>query len=387
MALLMIRFPLLLLTLGALSTAHDASAPLATVSSSLGGCKEAVITVAITANNTVLNLNPPEDQQVLTDFVVQLTSAGSNVIEEITGGTFVNRATCKVYTLLCVPNTQDDLKTVELAIHGGGFDHTYWTLGGPGSKYNYVEAALKAGHAVFAYDRLGTGKSDKPDGIKEAQTPTHIEIAAELVKYLKGSPDGHSFGHFVGIGHSYGSVTLVGLANKYGNLLDATVVTGFTSHKESLLPSFATWTLTIAALDNPERFGSLPPGYIIWNNIINNQQNFFKFPNYDPDVLQTTEDTKWPAALGELLGLDASPSSLYTNPVLVVTGENDYIACGGNCYQEVNGMNLVEATKEVFPSVTDFDTYIPPKTGHGLNAHFSASETCGHIQNWISGLA
>lgn len=85
-----------------------------------------------------------------------------------------------------------------------GFDHTYWTLGGPGSKYNYVDAALNAGHAILVYDRLGTGKSDKPHGIKEVQTPTHVEIAVQLLGYLKGSEHGHSFDRFIGVGHSYG---------------------------------------------------------------------------------------------------------------------------------------------------------------------------------------
>ena len=36
------------------------------------------------------------------------------------------------------------------------FDHTYWSFGGKGSKYNYVEAAVNAGYAVFSYDRLGS---------------------------------------------------------------------------------------------------------------------------------------------------------------------------------------------------------------------------------------
>jgi pimeloyl-ACP methyl ester carboxylesterase len=85
-----------------------------------------------------------------------------------------------------------------------GFDHTYWSIGGSGSKYNYVEAALKAGHAILTYDRLGVGKSDKPNGIKEVQTPTQVEITTELVKYLRGKPNGQTFGRVIGIGHSFG---------------------------------------------------------------------------------------------------------------------------------------------------------------------------------------
>lgn len=34
-------------------------------------------------------------------------------------------------------------------------DHFYWEFGGAGSAFNYVEAAISAGHAIFIFDRLG----------------------------------------------------------------------------------------------------------------------------------------------------------------------------------------------------------------------------------------
>ncbi|TEB33759.1 hypothetical protein FA13DRAFT_1707982 [Coprinellus micaceus] len=348
-----------------------------------GKCIESVIPVSITANNSILKIDPPANQQVLTDFVVRWTSETSNVTQEVVQGTFVNKATYNIYTLLCIPTKQDAQKTVELAIHGIGFDHTYWNLGGSGSKYNYVEAALKAGHAILIYDRLGIGKSQKPNGIKEVQLPTEVEIAAQLVKHLKAGPQGQSWKRFVGVGHSFGSATLVNVARVYGNILDATVLTGFTSH-DSALKAISTFTWTIASQDDPKRLGSLPPEYLVWNSIINNQQNFFTFPNYDPAVLQASEDNKWSATLGELLTQGTPPAPQYTNPVFVVTGDKDYIFCGGNCFQKVNGTDLLVGTKELFPSVKKFSTYSPAKTGHGVNAHLSAPQTYVQIQNWIA---
>jgi len=78
---------------------------------------------------------------------------------------------------------------------------------------------LKAGHAIFMYDRLskswfcimsifwlslhhkGVGNSSKPDGIKEVQIGTEIAVATALVGHLRTIL---SFGKIVGIGHSYG---------------------------------------------------------------------------------------------------------------------------------------------------------------------------------------
>ncbi|KAJ3501431.1 hypothetical protein NMY22_g18929 [Coprinellus aureogranulatus] len=333
-----------------------------------GECIESTIPVSITANNSVLKIDPPANQTVLTDFVVRWTSETSNVTQEVTQGTFINKATYNIFTVLCLPTKPDAQTTVELAVHGLGFDHTYWNLSGSGSQYNYVEAALKAGHAILIYDRLGIGKSQKPDGIKEIQIATEIEIAAELGKYLQGNPQGQSFKRFIGVGHSYGSATLVNVASLHGNLFNATVLTGFTSH-ESVLKALATFTWTIASQNNPKRL-----------------QNFFTFPNFDPAILQSSEDNKWTATLGELLTQHAPIAPQYTNPLLVVTGDKDYIFCGGNCFQKVNGTDLVAGTKELFPAVTNFTTYIPAMTGHGVNAHFSAPETYAQIQKWLAGL-
>lgn len=82
------------------------------------------------------------------------------------------------------------------------FDHSYWQFD-YGDEYNYIRAATKAGNAVFSYDRLGVGMSDHPDGIQVVQTPMEIEIAHQLVEYVKKDSRFKS-AKFVGIGHSFG---------------------------------------------------------------------------------------------------------------------------------------------------------------------------------------
>ncbi|KAJ2916917.1 hypothetical protein MD484_g3486, partial [Candolleomyces efflorescens] len=335
----------------------------------------------------VIQLDSPRNQQELTDFVTRWTSATSNVTSEVVQGDAPINATYNIWTQLCVPTNGTASKTVELAVHGIGPDHSYWTLGGRGSKYNYVEAALKAGRAILVYDRLGVGKSAKPDGISKVQTATEVEIAAQLAKYLRGNPQGHNFSRVIGIGHSYGSVQLVGVAGKYGNLLDATILTGFSTSDQFVLPAIATFGWEIASLNNPKRFGGLQSSYITPHDISNIQQNFFRFGNYDPAILQAAEDTKWTATLGELLTQGASPAFNYTNPVLVVTGDKDYIFCGGNCYQKTaDGSNLIEGSKVLFPNVSNFSTIIPAEVGHGINFQLNAADTYARINGWVAQL-
>ncbi|KAF5319830.1 hypothetical protein D9611_012839 [Ephemerocybe angulata] len=359
-----------------------------TTAVSNGNCFDTVLPISITANNVELKLSAPRNQQELTDIWTRATSLTSNVTAEIIGGPVTNKATYKIWTQLCVPSKPDAAKTVEFAVHGVGFDHTYWNFGGPGSKYNYVEAALKAGHAILIYDRLGTGQSDKPDGISKLQFPTELEIASELVKYLRAKPRGNQFNQVVGIGHSYGSVTLLSLVGKYGNVLDAAILTGFTAGGGLGLTAFAAVGWTIAAQQNPKRFGSLPTSYMTTEGISNSQSFFFRYGNYETAVLQAAEATKATATLGELFTGAANPALNYTNPVFIVTGDKDYPFCGGNCYQKINGANLVDASKVVFPAVPEskFSTFIPAETGHGNNLHLSAPEAYGEIQGWIAQL-
>ncbi|KAJ3531574.1 hypothetical protein NMY22_g8097 [Coprinellus aureogranulatus] len=204
-----------------------------------------------------------------------------------------------------------------------------------------------------------------------------------------GFLQGQTFKRVIGIGHSFGSVTLDNVAQKYGNLLNATIITGLTSHTESNLPALATWSSSIASENAPDRLGGLGSEYTIWNNIINNQQNFFAYPNYDPAILQLSEATKYGATLGEWLTMAAPPAPAYTNPVMIVTGDKDYVTCTAKCLMLTeDGLNLVEATKELFPSVdaSKFATNIPENTGHGVNAHLNAQETYSKIQEWIATL-
>jgi hypothetical protein len=60
------------------------------------------------------------------------------------------------------------------------FDHTYWTIDGSGSQYNYVESALKNGHAIFIYDRLS-----EPPCVSRV---SHSTLVADIPNQVSGMP-------------------------------------------------------------------------------------------------------------------------------------------------------------------------------------------------------
>ena len=93
-----------------------------------GRCTEAVLPIAVNATNFNLALDPPKDQQVLTDLFLRLTSDPASVIGEVVKGNVENIATYKIWTQLCIPTTQDDKKTVELAVAGYELFHVRATI-------------------------------------------------------------------------------------------------------------------------------------------------------------------------------------------------------------------------------------------------------------------
>ncbi|PFH48441.1 hypothetical protein AMATHDRAFT_5789 [Amanita thiersii Skay4041] len=349
---------------------------------SLMNCSEAIIPIGVIATVADFKLSPPKSQSELTGLVTRLASQNSNVTVEIGTSTYQLNKSYDIWSKLCVP-VHFKRGTLEFAIHGINFDHSYWDFGGEGSQYNYVEAAVNAGHAIFIYDRLGTGQSSKPDGIKEAQKPTEVAIAAQLLKLLKQGIQGFVFDKVVAIGHSYGSSQVTGLAADYPSLVDAIVLTGFSAYSGGLSATFSAFGLTIAANQNRTRWGSLPSSYVVTEGMYNDEMNFFRYPFFEAGVLQHASDSKGLFTLGQILTQAPSPTGPFNKPILVVTGDKDFIFCAGDCYQNTGkGSNLIDETKTLFPA-GQYSYYIPAETGHAVNLHFSAKESYEVIQKWM----
>lgn len=110
----------------------------------------------------------------------------------------------------------------------------------------------------------------------------------------------------------------------------------------------------------------LPTGYLTWADWTSNQYAFLYPPYYDLSLALFAERTKQPVTLGELFTLanGAPATTSFSGPVMVLTGREDTIFCGGDCLATGNlGGNIPKMAQQMFPSASVFEAYIQPNTG------------------------
>jgi pimeloyl-ACP methyl ester carboxylesterase len=356
------------------------------VSSASGAaiCIQGTIPVTASATNTKLSYEPPENQTVVTETIFQMLKLNSTLINSVEAGPLKVTGTYDIYSKLCYPKSGTiNAKTVQILIHGVGFDRSYWDVA-PG--YSYVDAAAEAGYTTFSYDRLGSGLSSHPDPIQIVQAQIEVGIAHALVQLLRaGHIAATSFAHVASVGHSFGSIQTVGLTSQYPEDLDAAVLTGFSTGSAGGLSLFvAGLNLAIASLNSPLRFADLPNAYLIASSAISNQFDFLRAQNFPAANLDIAEMTKQTFSIGEVftIGDPSIPSPKFTGPVDVVDGSDDVPFCQGNCLYPVNMAAAV--LKEFYPNAANgSDWYIAEGAGHGLNLHYQAPAVYAHILGFL----
>ena len=176
-------------------------------------------------------------------------------------------------------------------------------------------------------------------------------------------------------------------------------------------------------------------GYLANKDVNTNQFLFFLPGHFDQGALYAGEMTKQPVTQGELLTLGSLPmTNAYKGPVLVLTGckcpsspcppfsstlhyrpplphlfsshqsaatlptqttnkqnppANDLPFCGGDCLATGDPAlpSIPAAVQRNFPNVPagDFEAYIQPNTGHGLNFHYNQTGSYDVIQRFLAG--
>jgi hypothetical protein len=266
-----------------------------TFSTSSGGfanCLSGNIKVPATATaNEKLLFPEPVDQYEATASFVHFLQGNSSQAAEINGGPSTVSQTFNIAAKLCYPkNWSGSTSTIQFLTHGIGFNQSYWDFM---EGYSFIDVAAKAGYPTFSHDRLGVGASDHPDPIQIVQAPIQVEIIHSLVNLLRGGTlAGQIFKDVVGVGHSFGSIQSVGVVAKYPKDFDAVVLTGFSTNASALSLTFADFNSAIANQNQPDRFGSLPNGYLVVDNAIANQFAFFYYPNFDVNSESTSPKTQ-----------------------------------------------------------------------------------------------
>ncbi|KZS98121.1 hypothetical protein SISNIDRAFT_480906 [Sistotremastrum niveocremeum HHB9708] len=347
-------------------------------------CTSLTIPVNIEAQTAHITIPEPVDQSALTAFFVNLSTHSIDYPNTIINGTRQLKAQYKIAGKLCTPKNVKPNGTLEFATHGVAFTHAWWEVDGDNSEFNYAAKAVASGHSIFYYDRLGTGFSSQPDGIQEVQSTVQVEIAHALVQYLRQGKTGHKFGKVIGVGHSFGSVITVGVTVKYPKDFDDVVLTGF-AIGDPVAPFVGAASFGAAIASEAIPTLNTPSSYVVPGTISSYQANFLQYPNYDPAVIAAQFKIRGTATLGEFTTLTTpvAPATDFTGRVLVVTGITDSFFCGGNCAEKINGTTPPNLVAGLYPATSNFSSYVPLNTGHGINVHFSAPTTYDIIEKWI----
>ncbi|KAF2702744.1 alpha/beta-hydrolase [Pleomassaria siparia CBS 279.74] len=256
------------------------------------------------------------------------------------------------------------------------------------------------------------------------------------------------FDKVIHVGHSFGSVQSYWLSALYPDNTDGLVLTGWSTNASFLPAFLAASNLHIARLNQPLRFGNAssqtaisslkswstgdsiicgvqsllsainiklstqdiwneiattevgdlingynrtvipldyPTGYLTWSDFTANQYNFLLPGHFDLALGLVAESTKQPVTTGEILTIGGSPaSSPFTGPVLIVTGQQDSIFCGGDCFATgTDAASIPAEAQKAFPNASAFEAYIQPESGHAINVHYNATGAYQVIQSWL----
>jgi pimeloyl-ACP methyl ester carboxylesterase len=271
-------------------------------------------------------------------------------------------------------------RTIQVLVPGYTYDRTYWDFPYRPDVYSYVRAAVDAGYAPLALDRLGTGASSRPPA-RLLTLDNHVAGLDAIVTALRaGTFADTSASRIITVGHSLGSAVVSAHAVSAGRAgrcsgPDALVLTGF-SHfvlPGTLLFYAAGWWRPVRSVDGnwpPRRYRTTIPG---------SRRLLFYAPGaVDRDVLLADERLKsttahYQEARGRMV-IEALRTRALRQPVLVVTGSRDTIVCGLKTWMRVE--------RRFFDPSTDATLLTVRGAGHCLNTSPSSRQTFDRILQW-----
>lgn len=245
-------------------------------------CVEGIIQVSAATTNRRLNVTPPKNNEAAALLLSQLYSPNSNLSMTADLGPAPVSGVYEIFGRLCVPKVGRPKDSVQFLTHGGTLDLTYWDFGPENS---YVDQAAQRGMSTFSYDRLGTGRSQHPDGIQITQIPIQVEIGHAIVTSLKsGQFGGLKFDHVVGVGHSQGSAITQDIERLHPGDFALLLLTGHSAYFDALILGLAAAALQIAntLADTNKQFLGLDNGYLTQAPVPQSVSfAYFRYPYYD----------------------------------------------------------------------------------------------------------
>jgi pimeloyl-ACP methyl ester carboxylesterase len=288
----------------------------------------------------------------------------------------------RVHGVLFLPDGPQPA-TVQLLVPGLTYDHRYWTIPG---EHNYAAHMVRAGYAVFALDRIGTGRSDRP-AADQVTAQSNAEALHDVVQALRSGVGGAApFERVVVVGHSFGSgVALVEAATYHD--VDGLVVSGMLHTTAPLYEEVRAFfhmagddpVLAAAGVDYPENYATQRPGL---------RARMLEYPPaVRPELSRHNEAIKSTATLGEGESLpstyEAAVSRAVDVPVLIVVGQHDALFSSADVSFAATSEAVHAFEKTFYAEGLDLETHVVPGAGHSLNVHDNAGEWFALARAWV----
>ncbi len=289
-----------------------------------------------------------------------------------------------IWGQLCFRQQPTSATPVQVLIHGGAYNHTYWDTPFKPETYSYVQAATARGYATFNFDRLGYGASSRPLAVtldfNVAGYVTH-----QLVQMLRAGHWGVGFTKVILNGHSMGALAAENEAANY-NDINGLIVSGI-GHDFNITPNLL--TIFVPAATDPKFIGQLDAATYLTSRPGGRIGVFVAPGSYDPGIVPFEEGVeKDTLSATELSSLTTDTSDLnqltqrITVPTLFAQGRYDQLWCNrtGDC--ETDPQALKEAS--YWQPSTSFTHVIIPDAGHSINSNLSAPTFFATTFSWLT---
>lgn len=286
---------------------------------------------------------------------------------------------------LCVPSFwANGEREIDVLVHGGSYNRSYWDWPQDNEKYSYVKRALADGRATFAYDRIGAGENERPPSALVTVT-TDAYVLHQVVQWARQDHDTVNL-----ISHSIGGIVAMEEAARYDDV-DTLVVTGMLHGIGIGVSGALTFNHFYPALLDEAFQGRLvDPG---WVTTVpgTRKSSFFYEKTADPDVIAydeahkdvTTETTLVTTMLQNKLPPLLNPSARIRVPVLTMVGDHDDMFC--DLLLDCTNPKAVYANEKPFyASAESLTVEVVPETGHDLTLHPSSGHSYELIADWLA---
>jgi pimeloyl-ACP methyl ester carboxylesterase len=292
-----------------------------------------------------------------------------------------------IYGELCTPFGTSP-HTIQLLVHGGTYNHSYWDFPGFEGRYSYVQAASSRGYATLAIDRLGYGQSTRPVS-QDVTYNNEVLTLHAVVQALRSGSLGIHVQNIEAIGHSLGSGDVVGDAAAYPQDFNAIILTGY---GQTVSPTVAQLNaLYMEPANYLQRFSSLDTGYETSKPDSRSLSGLYYMPLANPAVVatdQATEDTVTKTELSSRPQGGTVTTNQITVPVLLADGRYDSHYCLDNAIGQPPhvGSNCASAQAFWNSNASQYSnaclSTVLLQSGHDVNLHVTAPESFRLLLNW-----